>query len=224
MKKIIFTAAAIFAFGIANAQDKKEESGFGFSKGNIMVEGNLGFSSGTDTDSFLGVDIEEDKFSSFSFNPKVGYFISDKLALGVELNVASGTNENTQFGAPNVVTENKSNSIGAGVFARYYFLNLGERFKTYGEAGLGFGSGKNETNGVETSSSSSVGFGVGLGINYFLTPRFAINFGLTDLLSFDSSKTEFPGGGELTSNDFNGNFNVFNNFFNTAQFGLTYKF
>ncbi|MES2748354.1 MAG: outer membrane beta-barrel protein [Bacteroidota bacterium] len=224
MKKIIFTVAAIFAFGFANAQEKKEASAFGFSKGNIMLEGNLGFSSSTETDSFGGSDIEEDKTSSVNFNPKVGYFLTDKIALGVELGIGSSTNENTQFGSPDVVTENKSNSFGAGVFARYYFLDLGERFKTYAEAGLGFGSSKNETNSVETSNTTNVGFGVDLGINYFLTPRFAINFGLTDLLSFNSQKTEFPGGGETQSNNFNGNFNVFNNFFNTAQFGLTYKF
>lgn len=224
MKKIILTVAAIFAFGFANAQEKTEESGFGFSKGNIMLEGNIRFSADKDTDSFNGNDIEEDKTSSFAFNPKVGYFLTNKVALGVEVLVASNNSENTQFGSPNVVTENKANGFGAGVFARYYFLDLGQRFKTYAEAGLGFGSTKNETNSVETSNSTNVGFGIDLGINYFLTPKFAINFGLTDLLSFNSSKTEFPGGGETQSTGFNGNINVFNNFFNTAQFGLTYKF
>lgn len=223
MKKIIFTVAAIFAFGFANAQEKKESTGFGFSKGNIMLEGNLGFSSGTTTNSVSGVDTNETKGSSLDFNPKVGYFLSDKVALGIELGIGSTKSEVTTFG-PTVTNENKSNSFDGGVFARYYFLNLGERFKTYAEAGLGFGSEKFETNGVETRKDSSIDFGVDLGINYFLTNRFAINFGLTNLLGFSSSKSEFPSGAETNSNGFNGNLNVFNNFFDTAQFGLTYKF
>ena len=52
----------------------------------------------------------------------------------------------------------------------------------------------------------------------------AINFGLADVLSFQSGKSEFPGGGETKTTELNGNFNVFNNFFSAAQFGLTYKF
>ncbi|KGO79406.1 hypothetical protein Q762_14430, partial [Flavobacterium cauense R2A-7] len=75
MKKIILSVAAVFAFGFANAQEEvKEAKGFGFSKGNIMVEGNLGFSTGKSTDSFGGTDMEETKTSSFNFNPKAGYF------------------------------------------------------------------------------------------------------------------------------------------------------
>lgn len=224
MKKIILTVAAVFAFGFANAQDKKETKGFGFSEGNIMLEGNLGFSSSTSTDSFNGNDTAEEKLSSFNFNPKVGYFFSDKFAFGVELNLLSGKEENTAFGTPNVVTEDKINGFGAGVFARYYFLNLGERFKTYTEAGLGFNSAKAERNGTETGKANGFGLGIDLGINYFVTENFAINFGLSDVLSYNSAKSEDPAGNETKANEFNGNFNVFNNFFDTPQFGLTYKF
>ncbi|TGD56783.1 outer membrane beta-barrel protein [Flavobacterium humi] len=222
MKKVLLTAAAVFAFGFANAQE--EAKSFGFSKGNIIVEGNLGFSSDKDNESFNGTDVEETKTNTFNFNPKAGYFVTDKIAVGVELGLGSSKEENTVFGTPNVTNEIKSNSFGAGVFARYYFLELGQRFKTYTEAGLGFGSTKNKTNGTETSKVNSLNLGIDLGINYFVTDKFAINFGLANVLGYSSSKTEFPGGGEDKSNELNGNFNVFNNFFNTAQFGLTYKF
>ncbi len=36
MKKIILSLAAVLAFSAANAQDKKESKGFGFSEGNTM--------------------------------------------------------------------------------------------------------------------------------------------------------------------------------------------
>ena len=224
MKKIFLTAAAIFAFGFANAQEKKESTGFGFTEGNVLIEGNLSFGSSTETDSFNSNDFEEVKESNMSFNPKVGYFFSDKFAFGVELNVLSGKTEETVFGNPNVVTEEKQNGIGAGVFARYYFLNLGQRFKTYTEASLGFGSIKSELNGTETSNVSGLGLNFDLGINYFVTDNIAINFGLANVLGYNSTKVEFPNGGEVKSNELSGNFNIFRNFFETPTFGLTFKF
>lgn len=218
MKKIILSVAAVFAFGFANAQEEvKESKGFGFANGDIIVEGNLSFGSEKNDDNTTEV-----KTSEFSFNPKVGYFVTDKIAVGAEFGIGSGKEETTVTGVGS--TEDKMNSFGAGVFARYYFLNLGERFKTYTEAGLGFGSTKSETDGTENWKTSNFGVGIDLGMNYFVTENFAINFGLTDVLAFNSGKTEFPGGGETKSTEFSGNFNVFNNFFNTAQFGLTWKF
>ena len=224
MKKIILTAVVLFTVAFASAQDKKESTGFGFTEGNVLLEGNFSFNSSTSTDSFNGNDIEEDKLSNLGFNPKVGYFFSDKFAFGVELNVLSGKNENTVFGNPNVVTETKSNGFGAGVFARYYFLDLGQRFKTYTELGLGFGSIKNELNGTEVSKQSGVGLGFDLGINYFVSESFAINFGLANVLSYNSSKIETPSGAENKINQLSGDFNIFRNFFDTPQFGLTFKF
>jgi outer membrane protein len=223
MKKVLLTAVAVFSLTFVNAQEE-EKAGFGFSKGNMFLEGNLSFGSSTSTDSFNGTDDEENKNSNLSFTPKFGYFISDKLALGAELMVGNTKNENTQFGTPNVVTENTSSTFGAGVFARYYFLDLGQRFKTFTEVGLGFGSSTNETNGTETSSSNGFGLGVDLGINYFVTEKMAITFGLNNVLAFNSNKTETPGGFENKSNGFSGNLNTFNNFFDTPSFGLLYKF
>jgi outer membrane protein len=221
MKKGILLAVAIMTFGFANAQD----SSFGFAKGNVIVEGRISFGSNKKTNSFAGTNLDETKTSSINFNPKLGYFIGDKLALGVELDVFSGKRTQTDFTVtPNDVNELKTDGFAAGVFARYYFLDLGQRFKTYAEAGLGFGSSKTVNNSVETLKTSSVGFGIDLGMNYFLTNRFAISFGLNNVLSYSSSTSKTPGGGETKSNDFSGDLNVFRNFFDTPAFGLTYKF
>ena len=226
MKKIILSVAAVFAFGFANAQEEvKEAKGFGFSKGNIMIEGNIGFSSNNATDSFGGTDTEERKMNSLNFNPKAGYFLTDKIAVGVELGVGSSKSETTDMTVtPNVTAEVKNNNFNGGVFARYYFLDLGQRFKTYAEAGLGFGSAKQETNGTEDWSRNNFGFGLDLGMNYFVSESFAINFGLANVLGFNAGKTDYNGGGETKFSGVNANLNVFENFFSTAQFGLTYKF
>lgn len=205
MKKVLLSALAVFAFTFANAQEEGEKS-FGFAQGDIFVEGNLGFYSTNDKNT-------EVKTNGVNFNPKAGYFISEKLAIGLELMVGSDKEE---VAGSDVY---KESNFGVGAFARYYFLDLGARFKTYAEAGLGINSGKEEYFPGD-AKYSGFGFGAGLGMQYFVTEKMAINFGLTDILSYSSQKWD----GADNVSEFNANVNVFNNFFTTAQFGLTYKF
>ena len=202
MKKVLLSAVALVAFTFANAQE--ESKGFGFSKGNVIVEGNLMLNSTNDKNT-------EVKTNNFEFNPKVGYFLSDKFAVGVELGIGS-LKEKTAG-----TETNKKSNFDAGVFGRYYFLDLGQRFKTYAEAGLGMTSGKE---GLADVKYTGFNAGAGLGINYFVSESFAINFGLTDILAYNSKKYD----GAKNKSEFNGNVNVFDNFFTTAKFGLTYKF
>lgn len=203
MKKLLF-AAAFVAFGLtANAQ---EEQTFGFAEGDIIVEGNIGYNNTTDNNT-------EEKTNVFTIAPKAGYFVTENLAVGVELAYMSSTQE-----VAGTDTADMS-SFGAGVFARYYFLDLGKRFKTYSELGLGFASSKDNLADVK---ANGFGAGLGLGINYFVKENIAINFGLSDVLSYNSTKLDVDGAESV--NQFNANINVFENFFQTAQFGLTFKF
>lgn len=206
MKKILLSVAVLALGYTAQAQ----ENTFGFQEGDVIIEGNLGFNSTNNKNT-------ETKTNSFNFNPKAGLFVSEKFAVGLELNLHSEKETQTIANTENV---DKANAFYAGAFGRYYFLELGQRFKTYAEVGLGFGSAKNEVNGTKGPKTNGFGAGLGLGVNYFVTEKMAINFGLSDVLSYNSSKIE---GGKNVS-EFNGNLNVFNNFFSTAQFGLTYKF
>lgn len=199
MKKIILSLAAVFAFGAATAQ---EMSSFGFGQGDVIVEGNLIFKSESS-------DSGNVKKNEFGFAPSAGYFISDDFAVGLGLNISSSKSK-----TGNIIASEGS-GFGVGVYGRYYFLELGQRFKTYGQVGVGFGSSKE-------NSVKSTAFNVGatLGVNYFLTERLAINFAVSDLIGFRSSK---PEGGTAT-NTFGVNINEFDNFFATPTFGLTYKF
>ena len=205
MKKIILTAAAVFAFSFANAQDK-DAKGFGFSEGNVFLEGNLAFGSTNDKN-------DEVKTSSFSFNPKVGYFISDKFAVGINLGIGSG--KITETGEDDI----KSSNMNVGAFGRYFFLDLGERFKTFTE--FGFGITSNKTGDADFQKTNGFNVGAGLGMNYFVTPKMAISFGLSNVLSYQSSKSKADGDKGQTS--FGANVNVFQNFFDTPTFGLLYK-
>lgn len=196
---MFMAAFAVLGLSTVNAQD--DYTSYGFDEGNVIIEGGLGFSSTNEK-------ATDKKTSLFNINPKVGYFMTEDLVLGVEVDFIS---EKEKIGSADA---DKISTIGAGVFARYYFLELGERFKTYTEFGVGFSSSK--FNGDKLGSG--IGAGLDLGMNYFLTEKMAISFGLADIISFNSNT---PEGGKATS-EFNANFNVFDNFFTTATFGLTF--
>ena len=125
MKKLLFAAAfAVLGF-TANAQ---EEQTFGFAKGDVLVEGNLSVNSSTETDSNEDGDISEIKSSSFNFNPKAGYFVTDKLAVGVELSLMNTNEEDTDFTAdPNFVQETKTNTVlvSSNIFSSFT-LKMGD--------------------------------------------------------------------------------------------------
>lgn len=202
MKKVLLSLAVVALGYTAQAQEKV----YGFQEGDVLVEGSIGLSSEVDKNT-------DEKTSSFAFNPKAGLMLSDKFAVGVEVFLS---NEKSTLAGKEV---GKTNAAGAGVFGRYYFLDLGQRFKTYAEAGVAFGSGKATLAGVEGPKTNITAAGLGLGFNYFITPKVAINFGLSDILSYNSSKVE---GGKAVSQT-QVNLNVFDNFFSTATFGLTFK-
>jgi len=116
MKKIILTAVAVFAFSLANAQDKKE-SGFGLSKGHFYATGSFK----SVTSSVSGSD------SATSFAPAVGYFLTDNVALSAGFATSSaGKVKESTF------------SIGAA-----YVFNAKNQFSSNVSLGLGFGSGTN---------------------------------------------------------------------------------
>lgn len=195
--------AAFAVFGLSKSNAQEVVPTYGFEEGNILLEGGIGFNSTKDKNS-------DSKTNAFSISPKLGYFITDDFAIGVDAGYSTSKRE--RLGA----TTSEVNSFGAGVFGRYYFLELGNRFKTYTELGVGYDSTKDKLADVK---SDGFGAGLSLGLNYFVTDNIAISFGLSDVISYRSAKVE---GGEAVSG-FDGNINVFNNFFDTAQFGLTFK-
>lgn len=206
MKKIVLSVAAVFAFGFAaQAQDKPV---YGFQQSDVFVEGNLGINTTNDKN-------KDVKTSTFNFNPKVGYMLNDKFAVGASFEVGNGTEK-----IDGKKTENKTNHFYGGVFGRYYFLDLGSRFTTYAEVGVGYAQDKiGNDNVVKTKGMNA---GLDLGFNYFVTPKIALAFTLGNVISYNSSKIDADGA--KSENEFNANINVFNNFFDNAKFGMIYKF
>lgn len=207
MKKILLSLAVVALSFSAQAQE-----GYGFNQGDILLEGSIRYN----TNDNKATEIKE---NGFNFTPQAGYFISDKFAAGLYFDLATTKND-----AALTQTVVKTNDFKVGVFGRYYFLELGQRFKFYGQAKVGFANDKTTTEfanlpSVETKGS---GFNIGadLGVNYFVTPKIAINFGFANLIEYTSTK---PKGGKA-NNNLDVNINNFNNFFDAATFGLTFKF
>lgn len=195
MKKNILLVVAIFAFGIANAQDVVNN---GFSKGDKFAEGSFSLRS-------------NDFVDSWSFTPKMGVMLDDKWAVGGFLAVG-GSKDNVS---------NKEGNFGIGGFARYYFLSLGasKNFNTYGEMGLGYSALTKDPNNGSKSTNNVMNANIDLGMNYFFASHWAVTFELANILSYNKVKPENGN----NSSDLNINVNLFNNIFAQPQFGLLYK-
>ena len=86
MKKIILTVAAVFAFGVANAQDKKESAGGQTSKGKWLIEANTGNAMLGTTGFYYA---SQDGESTMNLGLDGGYFIMDDLAIKAGLGYGS---------------------------------------------------------------------------------------------------------------------------------------
>src|SRR5437763_1586608 len=125
MKKLFFIAVVILTGTIANSQDNKVTADkkynnttsdgsngqqiFDITKGDWLVGG---------TESYLSYQYKgnsNSKMNTWNFTPRYGYFVRDKLALGLSLNYSS----NSQ---PNLSNSYTYSNFQAAPFVRYYFL------------------------------------------------------------------------------------------------------
>jgi outer membrane protein len=176
MKKLLFIAIALIAMQTSFAQT--------FSKGDTFVEGTVKFVSSNDT-------------KTFDFNPTVGHFVTDKVAVGISVNT-----ENTKTAG--VTT---TDSFGFGVFARCYFLRIGEHFNVHSQLGV---------NSDKAGDTKTLSANLGLGANYFVTKNLSLTLSVADLASFKSVKD----GDSTTTIGFSGVTNPFA----TPTFGVNYRF
>jgi len=200
MKKLLFSAVALVAFGFVNAQEK---SNGGFSKGDVFASGAVGFGSSKTGDV---------KSSSFTFAPAVGYFVTENIAAGARLNFGSAS-EKVYQGVS--LVENKTSSFGLEAFARYYYTPASQ-FSVYGELAIGMGSEKEEVASGAESKSKTFGVNAGVGVSYFLNSNFAIEAGWAGL---GYNTNDNGGNGAEKTNDFGLNVDL-----SSVNFGLVYKF
>ncbi|WP_458626967.1 porin family protein [Winogradskyella sp. PC D3.3] len=194
MKKLLFTAAvAVLGFTNVSAQD--EAATGGFEQGDLFVSGSVGFNSSKTGDA---------KSNDLNFSPSVGYFISENIALEVNLMIGSGEDE----------FDTKTTDLGAGLGATYFFTPASQFSFTVG-AGFDYKNSKVEPDGFDETKVDSFGFTVAPGVHYFVSDKFALRASV-GALSYESTKVD---GADDATNDFGLNIDL-----SDINFGIVYKF
>lgn len=196
MRKIILSVAAILAFGFANAQEKTEGTG-GFTKGSWLVSGSM-YSNSEKTG--------DDESSGFGFAPKVGFFVTEKIAVGGKFIYSS----EDKYTAGSLTMDKVG--LGFGVFGRYYELP-GSQFSPFIEVGVDYMSLDNK---MSNNKENELGLGFGLGISYFVADNIALDILVTPI-KYTSNDNGGNGADPTTSLDANINFS-------SVSLGLTLKF
>ena len=207
MKKIILTVAAVFAFGFANAQDKKE-GGAGLASGDIVLTGDLNYTSISQGDV---------KGNAFALAPGVGYMMSNNLMILGSIGISSGTASNP--GSDDV----KINGLGLNAGVRYFFTPA-DKFSLSigGQIGYGSISSNLEVDEfgdavilAEDLKTSTISLNVPVGLHYFMNDNFAITATFGGL-GYSSSKEDTDGAEAVNTLGLNLNMSAIN-------FGLIYK-
>ena len=154
MKKVLLSAVALLAFGFANAQEEEKGNG-GFAKGDVFVSG--AFSIGSEKTG-------DDKSSGFEIEPKVGYFVTENIAIGGKLGFASYKAEDT-FGD----TDDLS-ALTVGAFGRYY-MTPASQFSLFGQLGFDYSTIDDKLADVQ---ENEFGLNLGLGLSYFVSNNWSI--------------------------------------------------
>ncbi len=170
MKKLLL-AAVIFMFigGAAHAQLKK---------GRIVISAASQLSGSFNTIDLDDAD-ESIKINTFSFSPGIGYMITDQITAGASLAFASLSLK---------VDDEESTTISAltlSGYGKYHFTKpksdadvKSNSFFPYVTLGLGYVTGKLDSESMGEPKISGLSYGGGAGIDYFLSNSVGLTLGV----------------------------------------------
>ncbi|MFQ3213463.1 MAG: hypothetical protein ACJAT1_002382 [Marivirga sp.] len=158
------------------------------SAGSLFAGGTLQFSTRGGEQSVGANSVEKSTFTTFSFAPRVGYFISDQIAIGagVGYNMTKDTDPDGDYSS--------TNYIDFSPFARYY-MPVNELVNFYGQGAIGIASGgsKAVTNNTEVDTGDIFAFNVGVRAGIALFPSEHINIDLGfNIIGFNRMKNTNP--------------------------------
>ena len=180
MKKVVLVIGLAVASMAVNAQ--------------LYVGGSLGFSSDSETSKNA-----KNEKSAFTFSPEVGYYLSEKLDVGVDLSITSG-----QVGGQGY------SEFAAAPYARYSVLQFG-KFEVIGKASVGFGAF--DYSKIAGGKGTKLGVNVSPILAYGLTDNWVL-FTQLNCLSLNFTATTPDGGDTYTHFGFGVDAN---NLVNTAE-------
>lgn len=170
MKRTLVLIAALI-LGISNVFAQTQKGDFLLGAGTSLDFSFL--SSQASTESY---DSDKVKNKSFEFTPRVGYFPANNFVVGIDFLTSNATEKEDG-------DEYKLNTFAIGPFARIYFGQ--NNVKPFFHAGFGFGKNNEEYNASyagypdEKLKSDLTTYDVGGGISFFLTPKVAVELGIS---------------------------------------------
>jgi outer membrane protein len=162
MRKVVMIAIFGLLTSVAIAQT---------SAGNMMIGGSFRITSSTTETA-----ADDLKSSQFGISPSFGYFLSDGLAVGV----------NVSFDSFKYSNDDKQTILGFGPFARYYKFIADDKFAFTGTAGFNIGSGKYDPDAGNETKTGSFNVYVSPGFAYFFSPKWSLDFQLQGI-SYNSN-------------------------------------
>lgn len=182
----------------AFAQETSTSEGKGFSKGDFVLTGSVGFASEK---------IGDIKTNGFVFSPSAAYFLTDNISLGLFVGVA-GLKEEEPTGP-----EAKTTDFMVGPQARYYFTPKND-FSLFLQLTAQFQTSKFEQGPIESKQN---GFGASFspGVSYFVSPHFALQ-ATVGAIGFETMKDKDT---DVKRDNFAAAVDLTN-----INFGLVYKF
>jgi outer membrane protein len=197
MKKLMITAAIVIAaMATGNAQ--------------MFIGGGLGLDF-TSSKSEEGSSSEKGpKTLSFEITPKVGYYLNDKMAIGLELGFLNASTKSDVPSVGGTGTQERKVSVtafGINAFGRYHLAEV-DKFALILEASLGFQTGKAKTKTgseiTEGDPTNRIGLFVLPVLSYSISDRLSLEANC-DFLRFgfgrETEKHDGTGEGDLDTKD-----------------------
>lgn len=182
MKKITLLAIALF---VASAVTSFAQT----TKGTVYIGGGLGFSAQGSKIKTSGSTTDGDKANTFFVTPGVGFFVADKISVGLDLDYINYTSKEPDSGP-----KTKNNSFGVTPYARYHWM-LGDNFGFTGTFAVGIqgGTTKVEDGGTTTTTEKTSGLNVGItpGIVFFPNNKIGLEAGF-GFFGYSSSTNKDP--------------------------------
>lgn len=170
MKKLLFTAIAVFGFTFANAQSNKQGSM------HINVMGGFLAGSATEKDDTAGSPKVKYSANGAGFGVNFQYGLAESFSAGIGLEYGSAvltykSGADTSYGY--TYSDPSISLFKVNLSGRYYFVNK-DKFNVYAGPSVGYTSGKDKTVlgvgfGGEKTKFSGLNYGINAGGNYYFT-------------------------------------------------------
>ena len=170
----------------------------GFAKENILVTGAIAFSNtdyGNDT-----------KTTDFKLAPSIGYFLTNKVAMGVNFGFGNETSKD------GISTTQDNDMVELGAYARYYY-SPAKAFSIFNQVGVSYVTTNDR---IAKLKNNSFSFHFAPGMNYFLSENVAIQATLGSI-SYSTAKDDTKGAKSTSVLGVNLDLTA-------ISFGLNYKF